>query len=144
MVYYSLELSKSDVRTEKKQCKKNSLTFDQHREEVPQPMKKQGCAQKIKDVEAIKETLKQLSAWAQMVQMGKHVSTDVPPALPYFGKAKSSNEKQEAEIQLIQQSSPPSAVLSPVKRISLHSECIDRQSKWYLLLEKGVISKSKY
>ena len=89
------------------------------------------------------ETLKQLSAWAHMVQMGKHVLTDVPPALPYFGEAKSSNEKQEAEIQLIQQSSPPSAVLSQVKRIFIHSECIDRQSKWYSLLEKGVISKSK-
>ena len=149
-----LEHSKSDVRTEKKQRKKRSLTFDQPREEVPQPPKKQGCAQKITDVEAIMDTLKekhgpaytveQLSAWAHMVQMGKHVSTEVPPALPYFGKAKSSNEKQEAEIQLTQQSSPPSAVLSPGKRISLRSECMDQLSKWYSHLEKGVISQSKY
>ena len=72
--------------------KKRSLTFDKPNEEVLTPTKKQACAQKIKDVEAvvvalkekhgIKYSVEQLNAWAHMIQTGKHVSTEVPPALP--------------------------------------------------------------
>ena len=71
--------------------------------------------------------------------MGKHVSTEVPPALPYFGKGvKHSKEKQDGT----QPSSHTSVGLSPGKRISLRSKCMDQLSKWYSLLEKGVISQS--
>ena len=76
---------KSDVSTEGGSRKKRSLTFDKPREEVPRPTKKQATAQKIKDVEAIVDTLKdkhgsaysveQLNAWAHMIHMEKHVST---------------------------------------------------------------------
>ena len=140
------------MSTEKSSRKKRSLTFDKPCEEVPRPTKKQACAQKIKDVEAIVDTLKekhgsafsveQMNAWAHMIHVGKHVSTEVPPALPYFGKPqeKSSKEKQEAGTQPTQPSSPPSVILSPGKRISLR---MDQLSKWFLLMEKGVISQSK-
>ena len=76
-----------------------------------------------------------------MIQMGKHVSTEVSPALPYFGKALSS---KEAGTQLVQLSSPQPVTLSPGKRITLRSECIDQLGKWHSLLEKGVITQSKY
>jgi len=143
--------SKSDASTEKKRPKKRSLTFDEEDPLAP-TTKKQTCAQKIKDVEAVvdvltekhgsKYSVEQLNAWAHMIQMGKHVSTEVPPALPYFGKGvKRSKEKQEDGTQ---PSSHTSVALSPGKRISLRSECMDQLSKWYSLLEKGVISQSKY
>ena len=74
--------SKSDGGTESNR-KKRSLTFDKRHEGVPPPTKKQACAQKIKDVEAIVDALKekhatkysveQLNAWAHMIQLGKHV-----------------------------------------------------------------------
>ena len=73
--------------------------------------------------------------------MGKHVSTEVPPALPYFGKAPSS---KEAGTQPAQLSSPQPVALSPGKRITLRSEFIDQLGKWYSLSEKGVITQSKY
>ena len=48
--------SKSDASTEKKRPKKRSLTFDE--EDPPAPtIKKQTCAQKIKDVEAVVDVL---------------------------------------------------------------------------------------
>ena len=143
--------SKSDGGTESNR-KKRSLTFDKRHEGVPPPTKKQACAQKIKDVEAIVDALKekhatkysveQLNAWAHMIQLGKHVSTEVPPALPYFG-VKSPSSK-EAGTQPVQPSSPQPVALSPGKRITLRSECIDQLGKWYSLLEKGVITQSKY
>lgn len=150
MLWCSTPHSKSDGSTESNR-KKRSLTFDKPNEEVPPPTKKQACAQKIKDVEAVVDALKekhgtkysveQLNAWAHMIQMGKHVSTEVPPALPYFGKAPSS---KEAGTQPVQLSSPQPVALSPGKRITLRSECIDQLGKWYSLLEKGVITQSKY
>ena len=73
--------------------------------------------------------------------MGKHVSTEVPPALPYFGKAPSS---KEAGTQPVQPSSPQPVALSLGELITLRSECIDRVGKWYSLLEKAVITQSKY
>ena len=91
--------------------------------------KKQACAQKIKDVEAMvdeltekhvtKYSVDQLNTWAHMIQMGKQVSTEVPSALPYFGKAASS---KEAGTQPVQPSSPQPVALCMVKRITLLSE----------------------
>ena len=120
---------------------------------MPRPTKKQATAHKIKDVEAIVDTLKdkhgsaysveQLNAWAHMIHMEKHVSTEVPPALPYFGKAQEKSSKGVGT-QPTQLPSPPSITLSPGKRISLCSECMDQLSKWFSLMEKGIISLSKY
>ena len=74
--------SKSDGGTESNR-KKRSLTFDK-RHDVPSPTKKQACAKKIKDVEAIVDALKekhatkysveQLNAWAHMIQLGKRIN----------------------------------------------------------------------
>ena len=69
--------------------------------------------------------------------MGKHVSN----VLPYFGKAPGS---KEAGTQAVQPSSPQPVALSLGKHITLRSECIDQLGKWYSLLEKGVITQSKY
>lgn len=91
-----VEHNKSDASACR--CKKRSLNFDES-EEAPQPQsKKQVCAQKIKDVEAIASALKekhgsaysveQFNAWAHMIHMCKHTSSEVPPALLYFGTQK--------------------------------------------------------
>ena len=87
--------SKSDGSTESNR-KKRSLTFNKPHEEVPPPTKKQACAQKIKDVEAIVDALKekhatkysveQLNTWVHMIQIGKHISTEVPPACHTLAK----------------------------------------------------------
>ena len=76
-----------------------------------------------------------------MIKLGKHVSTEVPPTLPYFGKAPSSKETGTQPAQL---SSPKPVALSPGKRTTLRSEFIDQLGKWYSLSEKGVITQSKY
>ena len=80
----------------------------------------------LKEKHATKYLVEQLNAWAHMMQMRKHVSTEVPPALPYFGKAPSS---KEAGTQPVQPSSPQPVALSPGKRVTLWSECIDQLGK---------------
>ncbi len=119
------ENRKSDSSSSKGQHrKKRSATSDKSDGDAqPQP-KKQACAQKIRDVEAIDNTLtekhgsaytvEQMNAWAHMIHMGKHSSTEAPPTLPYFGKAQTKPVKdtREAEAQPTQPSSPP-AGMSP-------------------------------
>ena len=102
LLWCSTPPNKSDASTEKNR-KKRSLNTCKSHEEVPPPTKKQACAEKIVDVEAIVDILKekhaskhsaeQVNAWAHMIQMGKHVSTEVPPALTYFGKAPEKGSK---------------------------------------------------
>ena len=59
-----------------------------------------------------------------MIQMGKHVSTEVPPALPYFGsRFKGGWDTACVCMQLL---SPQPVALSPGKRIRLQFECIDQ------------------
>ena len=40
--------------------------------------------------------------------------------------------------------SPPSAGISPSKRVTLHTECMKELEMWHSLLEKGGISKEQY
>ena len=91
----------------------------------------------LKEKHGSLQSVEQLNAWGHMIHVG------ITPALPYFSKAKgkSSSAEQEAGTQ---PSSPSPVVLSPGKYISLRSECMDQLSKWYSLLEKGVIFQSKY
>ena len=77
--------------------------------------------------------------------MGKHVSTEVPPALPYFGKAPGS---KEAGTQPVYACSCHHHNLLLYLRGSkldfgLHA-WINCMGKWYSLLEKGVITQNKY
>ena len=97
----------------------------------------------LREKHASKHSVEQLNAWAHMIQMGKHASTEEPPALPYFGKARAPDKgSPEVGAQSILSSSPQP--LSPGKRITLRSERIDQLGKWHSLLEKGVIIKTKY
>ena len=64
--------------TEKSHCRKCSLNFDENK--ASRPTKRQNCAQKIQEVEAIVNTLKekhgslysveQLNAWGHMIHVG--------------------------------------------------------------------------
>lgn len=75
-------------------------------------------------------TKEQLTAWAHMIGMKKHDSYDEPPKKPFF-KTKKVIEKY-------------GNTLSPGKRISYRSECIDQLDKWHTLLEKGAISHVQF
>ena len=78
-------------------------------------------------------TPEQLRAWAHMIQMKKHSSYDAAPLKPFFAKRGESPATQEA----------PSAI-SPLKKITLRSECIQQLSQWHQLMEKGAISAEDY
>ena len=72
--------------------------------------------------EAEQYTPVQLNCWAHMIHTHKHESLDAPPNKPFFGKKKSGD----------------SVGVSPGKRISLRSECINQLDKWHQLKECGV------
>jgi hypothetical protein len=70
--------------------------------------------------------------------MKMHFSYDEPPDKPFF-KSKSARSSAVPDL--------PSATgvsVSPGKRISLRSQCIEQIDKWHQLYEKGVISEEQY
>lgn len=62
-----------------------------------------------------------------MINTHKHDSFDIPPDKPFFGKKRKEG-----------------VGVSPGKRISLRSECINQLDKWHQLKERGVISSDQY
>ena len=71
----------------------------------------------------------QIRAWAHMLHLKKHASYEEPPDKPFF-RLKGSTSKAQG--------------ISPAKRITLRSECIDQLDKWHKLMEKGAISTEQY
>ena len=55
------------------------------------------------------------------------MSYDEPPKKPFF-----------------KGTAPTTQGMSPAKRITLRSECIDQLEKWHKLMERGAISMEQY
>ena len=83
---------------------------------------------KLKKKHGEKYTPVRLNCWAHMVNTHKHESLDSPPKRSFFRKKRSADAPG----------------ISPGKRITLYSECIDQLDKWYKLKERGVITKEEY
>ena len=83
---------------------------------------------KLKEKHGEKYTPVQLNCWAHMINTHKHESLDSPPKKSFFGKKRSADAPG----------------VSPGKRITLRSECIDQLDKWHNLKERRVISKEEY
>ena len=146
-----------DGDTDRSSKKRTSLDSE---DKAPRSKRKDTIAEKLSEVElAVKQlkdkhgskySIEQLNAWAHMISVGKHCSFEDPPNLPYFvGKARSRKD-DTADPQhalAISTTAKPSSIavsLSPGKRVSLRTECIDQLSKWHQLLEKGGIDKEQY
>lgn len=82
---------------------------------------------KLKEKHGEKYNPLQLNCWAHMIQSHKHDSYDTPPRKAFFGKNKSDT-----------------VGVSPGKRLSFRSECIDQLDKWHQLMERGVVSNEEY
>ena len=65
--------------------------------------------------------------------MKKYESYEDPPDKPFFGKSRKKTL-----------STATRAVVSPGKRLSMQSECIDQLDKWHKLMECGGISPEEY
>ena len=73
--------------------------------------------------------------------MKTHSSYDEPPDKPFFrsnSKRSKSLDKQELP------SASACGAISPGKRISLHSQCMDQIEKWHQLFTKGIISEDQH
>ena len=75
-------------------------------------------------------TTEQIRCWANMIQIKRHDSYDNPPDKPFF-KSKSKG-------------SGGGTGVSPGKKVTLRSECIQQLDKWHDLLVRGVISEEQY
>ena len=114
------------------------------------PKSKSTCVRKISEVEEIIKDLserhgtgfsvEQFSMWAHVIHVGKHSSREAPPDLPFFRQ--SHNKKSTVPASTTSTSS--SEAVSPGKRVSLRSECINQLDKWHSLLAKGVITQKQY
>ena len=83
---------------------------------------------KLTDIHGKKFTPVQLNCWAHMINTHKHDSFNIPPNKPFFGK----------------KSGGDTVGISPTKKISLRSECINQLDKWHQLKERGVIGNDQY
>ena len=70
----------------------------------------------------------QLNCWAHMLQSKKHDSYDTPPKKSFFGKHGRDN----------------TTTVSPSKRLSFRSECLNQLDKWHQLMERGAVSSEEY
>ena len=119
--------SKKEKRGNSKEKRGNSKEQTAAKEQVPRRSIYQNHVNKMSELEEIiqelekrqidgKYTSDQIRVWAHMIQIKKHSSYDKAPDKPFF-KVPGSSTKTEG--------------ISPAKRITLRSECIDQ-------LEKGV------
>ena len=121
---------------------KRSATSDS---DLAPPAKRSGSVyvstiQKMHEVDIIVEELKkkhegtytpeQIRCWANMLQIKQHESYDSPPNKPFF-KSKSKGGGSNAGV-------------SPGRKVSLRSQCIQQLDKWHDLLVRGVISEEQY
>ena len=81
--------------------------------------------------------------WAHVIHIGKHSSRYIPPDQPFF---RESHRKTSISGSVSSTAVPTSSsvAVSPGKRVSLRSECINQLDKWHSLLEKGIISQEQY
>ena len=83
----------------------------------------------------------QLRAWANMIQMEKHASLEEPPPGRFF---KMKTIEVESSNTSASKLSSDKVIMSPTKRLSLRSQCIEQLEKWHRLMESGAISKEQY
>ena len=111
----------------KKQCKTNHEGHLEKMSEVQiiveELQERHGSSKKYSD--------EQLRAWAHMIQLKKHDSYETPPDKPFF--------KSHKKAKVLTENS-----LSPGKRISYRTECIEQLDKWHSLMEKGAISQTQF
>ena len=69
-------------------------------------------------------TPEQFRALAHVIQMKKYESYEDPPDKLFFGKSRKKTLSTDMQ-----------AVVSPGKRLSMQSECIDQLDKWHKLME---------
>ena len=114
--------------------KRSHAGSDKDNDSEPQPKGRSrfesALEKKMSKVEEVCENLRkkhgtsykpeQYRAWANMIQMGKHVSIDEPPDGRFFSSKVSSDN------------APGNSVMSTAKRVSLRTECIEQLQKWHI------------
>ena len=103
-------------------------------------------SEKAEEVETIVKELKEkhtgtyteekLRAWAHLIQMDKHKSYSQPPDMPYFKKGNKPS--------CVSDSTTPTHGISPSKRLTMRTACIEQMDKWHSLLQKGGITQQQY
>lgn len=86
----------------------------------------------LKDKHTGTYTEEKLRAWAHLIQMDKHKSYSLPPDMPYFKKGNT------------RAASDSTTGVSPCKRVTMRTACIEQMDKWHSLLEKGGITQQQY
>ena len=79
----------------------------------------------------------QLHAWAEMVQMKKHSSLEVPPKFPFF---KGGHEEPIAQEKL----AVTAVSFSSPSHTHAQTECIEQLKKIRIRCEKGLISQDQH
>ena len=134
---------RSRSRSSSPQVRGSSMSSTRPRSKVAQSLinkrdEVDAIVEKIREKHEHKFTPAQINTWAHCIHMKMHFSYDEPPDKPFF-KNKSARSSAVPDL--------PSATgvsVSPGKRISLHSQCIEQIDKWHQLYEKGVISEEQY
>ena len=105
---------------------------------APASKSKSTCVRKVHEVEEIIKYLwekhgtiysfEQFSIWAHVIHIGKHSSREAPPDLPFFRQSHKKTTTVPSSSAALPTASSSVAV-SPGKRVSLRSECINQLDK---------------
>ena len=79
-----------------------------------------------------------------MLHVQKHNSYEIPPNVPYFKRSSVSVDQTCTGATHTVQTPISSGLMSPGKRVTMRTECMDQLKKWHELLVDGVISQSDY
>ena len=88
-------------------------------------------SEELSDKHGKKYTPEQYRCWANLIQLQKHDSYEMPPKKRFFEKPKDNVVGVTSG-------------LSPSKRLNMRSECITQLDKWFNLKERGVITAEQY
>ena len=143
--------SSSEASTARKSSR-SSTSYETHQNN--KVAKTNEILTKLEEKHAEKHSIEQLRTWANLIQLKKHSSLDIPPDYPFFrGRKKTSRDNTDSESSADAKVSPSSKGsdvnstapgVSPGKRLGMRSQCLDQLGKCIDILDKGGLSQDEF
>ena len=101
---------------------------------------------KLEGIHENKFSPEQLTAWAHLIEMGRHHSYNVPPKKRFYQHAsvEESAQRKPSDAPSTSVTQATGKAASPQSRLSVRSEYIDQLQKWHSLFSVGAVSKEQY
>ena len=144
--------SSSEASTTARKSSRSSTSYETHQND--RVAKTNEKLTKLEEKHADKYSSEQLRTWANLIQLKKHSSLNIPPDYPLFrGRKKNPQDNTDSESSADAKALPSSKGsdinstapgLSPGKRLGMRSQCLDQLGKCIDILDKGGLSQDEF